>query len=244
MSDTREHSDLVAPAARPRRRRTLVALLALGLVLVTVAVVTAVAVRSQDRPARSDGRQAPAVRAADGSIVLARPGVNHPVIEVYEDFRCPGCKLFQQVNGADVQNLAAEGRAKVIYRPFQLFRTPRAPAAMAVSSRRAANAALCVPASAWNTYAGRLFANQPPEGKDGFPDQDLIRWGDGLGMDQRDFPACVTDMREAGRVDAMSRYAGEHGVQGTPAILLDGRKLSIKEMINVGGVRKAVLTAH
>jgi protein-disulfide isomerase len=244
MPDTREHPRPDEPARPPRRRRVLAALLAVGVVLVAVAVVTAVEVARQDRPARSDGRRVPAVRAADGSIVLARPGVERPVIEVYEDFRCPGCKLFQQVNGADVQNLAAEGRARVVYRPFQLFRTPRAPEAMAVSSRRAANAALCVPAAAWTAYAGRLFAAQPAEGEDGFPDQDLLRWGDGLGLDQDAFSACVTGMREAGRVDAMSRYADQHGVRGTPAVYLDGRKLSINEMISVGGVRKAVLAAH
>jgi protein-disulfide isomerase len=244
MSDAREHPEPVAPAALPRRRRLFATLLALGVVVVAVAVVTAVQVAGRDRPARSAERQAPAVRAADGSIVLAQPGVEHPVIEVYEDFRCPGCKLFNQINGVDVRNLASEGRAKVVYRPFQLFRTPRAPEAMAMSSRRAANAALCVPAGAWTTYAGRLFAHQPPEGEDGFSPEDLIRWGDGLGMDQRDFSACVTTMRHTGRVDEMSRYADRHGVRGTPAVLLDGRKLSINEMISAGGVRKAVLAVR
>ena len=70
---------------------------------------------------------APITVAADGSFVMAKAGVEKPVLDVYEDFQCPACKALEETSGATIKNLAAEGKAKVVYHPITIFTTSRHP---------------------------------------------------------------------------------------------------------------------
>jgi protein-disulfide isomerase len=212
-------------AARGRRRRAL--LVVLGAVAVAGAAVAAVVVlvsrNGGGGPAVGDykGALAPAARQGDGSVAMAQPGVKAPVLDVWEDFQCPACKAMEARLGGTMKRLAVEGKVKVVYRPFQLFQQEP----LMSNSRRAANAAACMPAGHWVKYHDRLYAEQPEEGRKGFAPQDLIAWAADLGVTDPSFAACVNGEQKMKTVDQASALAGRSGVDATPYLALNGRKV-------------------
>src|SRR5690349_17600896 len=68
--------------------------------LIGAAVVIAVVVNGHRGKSEAGyaGTIAPASRQADGSIVMARPGVTKPVMEIFEDFQCPACQNFEKTS--------------------------------------------------------------------------------------------------------------------------------------------------
>ncbi|MGK5551086.1 DsbA family protein [Actinomadura kijaniata] len=223
-------------AARQKQQRLLA--IVLGAVVVIGAIV-AVTVVVLDQKSKRDqvaapytGPQAPLTREADGSITMAKPGVTKPVLEVFEDFQCPACKEFEETLGKDVKQLAAEGKVKVVYRPFHLF--SQQPDPIKSNSLRSAAAALCVPADKWLSYHDALFKFQPREGSEGFAPKDLVGWGKDVGVTDAGFEKCVTGQEKKAQVDTMTKYAlDDRKVTGTPTVMLDGRKLEGQALNNL-----------
>ncbi|MCW2888123.1 MAG: oxidoreductase [Streptosporangiaceae bacterium] len=235
LAEEREHQ-----AKRQKQARTL--MISLGaLAVIAVAVFAVVLTRSgDDETSAYHGPFVPATRQADGSIVMAKPGVNKPVLEIFEDFQCPSCKAFEKLNGPTVQELAAAGKVRVVYRPFQLFRQEP----LKSNSLRAANAALCAPADKWIQYHDLIYKHQPAEGDTGFSDADLISWARKIGIRDPAFEKCVNGHEKLAQVTAMTQYAVQTAkVASTPTVKLDGRVLGTNETFTVNGLRKAILAA-
>jgi len=238
-------ADRAREAAKARQRRLLA--IVLGAVAV-VAVIVAVTVVVLDRRGERDqtaapytGPQAPLTRQQDGSVAMARAGVNAPLIEVFEDFQCPACKSFEESTGRTVKELAAQGRVKVVYRPFHLF--GEQPDPIRGNSMRSAAAALCVPAPQWLSYHDALFRFQPREGSEGFATEDLVAWGRDVGVTDPNFERCVTDQQKKPQVEQMTAYALQtRQVQGTPTVFLNGRRLGA-EIQSPAALEKAVAAA-
>jgi protein-disulfide isomerase len=232
-------------AARAKQRRLLTVVL--GAVAVVALVVVVVVVVMDQRSQRDQtaapyrGPQAPLTRQSDGSIVMAKQGVNGPLIEVFEDFQCPACKSFEDGTGKTVKQLAAEGKAKVVYWPFHLFGQQRDP--IKSNSLRSASAALCVPAPQWLSYHDALFKFQPQEGSEGFATKDLVAWGRDVGVTDANFEKCVTGQQKKSQVDTMTTYALQtRQVNSTPTVFLNGRKLE-NELQDPAALQKAVADA-
>jgi protein-disulfide isomerase len=171
---------------------------------------------------------------------MAEPGVERPVLEIYEDFQCPSCKEFEKLNGPTVKQLAAARKVRVVYRPFQLFRQEP----MKSNSLRAANAALCAPADRWIPYHDVIYRHQPKEGDTGFSDEDLISWAGKVGIRGPAFEKCVKGHQKYAQVASMTQYAVQTAkVTSTPTVKLDGKALSTAQTFTVDGLRKAILAA-
>ncbi|WP_232385342.1 DsbA family protein [Actinomadura violacea] len=231
-------------AAQQRRRRLLVVVLGAvaAVAVVVVIVVVALGNRGGDGgPAaqKYTGPIAPATRQQDGSVAMANSGVTAPVLDVFEDFQCPACKAMEARVGGTIKKLAAEGRVKVVYRPFQLFQQDP----LMSNSRRAANAAACMPADHWVKYHDKLYAEQPPEGDKGFSDPDLIKWAGQLGVTAPSFAACVNGAQKMGQVDQATAYAGKVGVTATPFLALNGKQLGNDALGSSDALQKAVAQA-
>lgn len=216
----------VRQAQREVRRRALrIGAAAVLIISIVVGMGIYLAMRKEQgaMAAVYTGPLAPVTRQTDGSVVMAKRGVTTPTLEIFEDFQCPYCDQFEGATGSTVKALAAQGKVRVIYRPFKLFsEEPES-----VNSERAANAALCVPAKYWVAYHDQLYKHQPAEGTVGFSDRELANWARGLGFDNASFQRCVTTNAEKPRVDQMTAYAfDERKVTGTPTVLLNGQALA------------------
>lgn len=227
-----------------RRRRQRALFIALGaVVVIAVVLVIVVAVRGGDDAGSKSfqGALAPVSRQADGSVVMAGAGVAKPVLEIFEDFQCPACKGFEEATGKAVKELAGEGKVKVVYRPFSLFKD--SPEPTKGNSLRSLNASFCAPADKWMAYHDKLYKEQGPEGSKGFENADLISWARDAGISDGGFEACVNGTQKSAQIDQANAAAAKAGVQSTPWATLDGRKLGQDATFTADGLRKAVSEA-
>lgn len=224
------------------RRRRLRALLISGGALVVAAIVVAAVVLVQSGGDSGDDDAPialpPVTRQADGSVVMAKAGVTAPVLEIYEDFQCPACKQAEAEISRTYKELAAEGKAKVVFRPFSLFRTWPEPTKG--NSARALNASFCAPADKWVAYHDKLFAEQGPESESGFSNQQLISWAGDVGITGSAFASCVNGNQKAAQMEQANAAATKAGVDSTPWLTLDGKKLDQNASFTADGLRSAV----
>jgi protein-disulfide isomerase len=233
-------------AARDKQRKLLAIVIGAVVAVAAVVVVTVIVMdrqgKSNQKATAYTGPQAPLSRQADGSIVMAKAGVTAPTLDVFEDFQCPACKAFEDSTGKNVKQLAAEGKVKVVYRPFHLF--GQQPDPVKRNSLASAAAALCVPADKWLSYHDALYKYQPEEGTKGFANKELVNWGKDVGVTDSGFDKCVTDQQKKDQVTSMTSYALEtKKVNSTPTLFLNDRKLDSKEYDSGDAIAKAIAEA-
>ncbi|MFC7643401.1 DsbA family protein [Streptosporangium lutulentum] len=184
---------------------------------------------------------APITAAADGSFVMAKAGVEKPVLDVFEDFQCPACKGLEETTGATIKNLAAEGKAKVVYHPITIFTAT----VTRGNSVRAGAAIRCVPGGTpWIKFHDRLFKGQPSETAEGFKIDDLVAWGKEAGVTAPDFEKCVTGQEKAADHAAYStKILDTQNLKGTPTLKLNGTELGEDVAFKPASLREAVLDA-
>ncbi|GAA1275926.1 membrane protein [Planotetraspora silvatica] len=221
-----------------QRKRTTM-LTTIGVIVVVAGAVTWWSVR-QSASEEVTGALAPVEIQPDGPVVMARPGVTAPVVDVYEDYQCPACKQLELTSGSTLKNLAAEGKAKVVYHLLTIFKQEPTMS----NSLRAASAARCVTDGAqWLKYHDRLYQEQPSETSVGFGVDDLVRWGRDVGVTGADFESCVRDQKN---VAAHQQYSAQviatQKLPGTPTVMLDGQSLGTTAFVP-SALREAVLDA-
>jgi protein-disulfide isomerase len=193
---------------------------AVTLVAVVVLVLFAGAVGFGVYRARADAGAVPAGATAAG-VTVGNPDAP-ATIDLYLDFQCPVCAQYEQQAGATIEELVASGQAKVVYHPvayLNRFSSPRD------SSRSSAAAGCAADAGVLPRFAQLLFANQPPEGGDGLPDDQLIALGTQAGAGSG-FATCVQDGRYADWSRSVTDAASQVGVNGTPTVLVNGKVIA------------------
>ncbi|ETK32786.1 DsbA family protein [Microbispora sp. ATCC PTA-5024] len=217
-----------------RRRRTLLMGL-IGLVVVAAVVVGVLVQVGRTTATSFSGSLASVSVQQDGTVTMARAGVTTPVLDVYEDFQCPICKEFEHINGNLVKDYAARGKIKVVYHPIA-FVNPE-------GSVRAAAAAQCVPGGSWMSFHDILFARQPDE-KVALTVADLTSLAADAKITDAGVLSCMKSQRFASQAQDRTRKAfSSPDVQGTPTLLIDGRKLSDDEVLTSSGLRAALQRA-
>ncbi|GAA3154257.1 thioredoxin domain-containing protein [Planomonospora alba] len=220
--------------------------------IVTVAVVAIAAVGAgwwfsaqSSKPEEATAALAPISRAADGTVVMAKAGVDKPVVDVYEDFQCPACKALEETSAATLKNLAAEGKAKVVFHTVTIFPEQMNNGVTRANSVRAAAAARCVPAGpAWMAYHDKLFEEQPSETAEGFKIDDLVAWGEEAGVTDPGFAECVTSQAKAAEhLAASDKTLEAAGIQGTPTLKINGTEVDNNVAFTPAELRQAILDA-
>ncbi|WP_214104405.1 DsbA family protein [Acrocarpospora catenulata] len=229
-------------ADRKRDRRRRLATIA-GVAVVAVAAVGFGSwyAASQDTAEAPRQGLAPTTVNSDGSVTMAQAGVESPVLDVFEDFQCPACKSMEDSSGSTIRNLAAEGKAKVVYHPITIF--PQEPTRS--NSIRAGAAARCVTDGAqWVAFHDKLFQEQPPETVEGFRLNDLVSWGKSAGVTAPDFADCVTTQRKAKAQEQFSTTTmRQQKLTGTPTVKLNGKELGNETIFVPAKLRQAVQAA-
>ncbi|WP_219412713.1 DsbA family protein [Pseudonocardia nigra] len=181
---------------------------------------------------RSSGEDVVPTYSATASGAVVTAGSGPAIIDVYEDYLCPGCERFEERDGDAITTALNNGELTVRYHSIAILDELTDPAGY---STRAANAALCaVPAGIFPAYHDKLFDKQPAEGSAGLSDEELIAFGTELGA-QGDFAACVRDGRHTDEVAAETEAATSDpalqtdGTFGTPTVAVDGRKIDLND---------------
>jgi protein-disulfide isomerase len=156
--------------------------------------------------------------AADGVVV----GDGPVVIDAYEDFQCPFCRMFEEQSGAVLRQLAADHVASVVYHPLAFL---DAASTTQYSSRASSASGCAADAGRFADFHDVLYLNQPPEGSEGLSDDLLVELGVSLGIDDPDFPRCVSAHAYFPWTAYVTARAIARGVQGTPTVLVNGRSV-------------------
>lgn len=142
-------------------------------------------------------------------------------VDVYLDYQCPVCRLYEQQVGPTLDSLAGSGSIRVIYHPLAFLDT----AASDKYSTRASSAAGCAAEHrVFPQFTKLLFENQPPEGGTGLSDGRLTELGRQAGAPDG-FGACVAGRNYASWTAGLTEQASKDGVTAPPTVLVHGKKI-------------------
>ncbi|MFE3558933.1 thioredoxin domain-containing protein, partial [Streptomyces sp. NPDC059193] len=145
-------------------------------------------------------------------------------LTVWEDFRCPACKAFEDNYRDTVHELEAKGLLKVDYYLVTLIDGNMGGS----GSLKAANAAACAQdAGKFAAYHDLLFQNQPQEVDDAYGKNErlLELAGQVDGLDTPAFRKCVEDGTHNSWVGKAHEAFRAGNFRGTPTVLLNGKDI-------------------
>ncbi|MEV7445788.1 thioredoxin domain-containing protein [Streptomyces sp. NPDC091204] len=216
---------------RDKRRRTLIVASAVVGVLGLATVVGVIAANTGKSGSSSKAGPVVAPSGATGKDALAiqtgKPEAKS-TLTVWEDFRCPACKSFEDNYRDTIHELEAKGLLKVDYHLVTLIDGNMGGS----GSLKGANAAACAQdAGKFTEYHDVLFQNQPQEVDDAYgKNAKLLELaGKVNGLDTPEFRSCVEKGTHNSWV-AKSQEAFVAGkFRGTPTVLLDGKNIFADE---------------
>lgn len=142
------------------------------------------------------------------------------VIDAYEDFLCPHCRDWtKDIKPQLLANYIKPGKVRFVYHTFPL-------SGFAPGSNMAAMASQCAKdQNAFWPYHDRLFDAQQG-GQQAYTIEKLTSYATELGLNQRDFTSCMSSLKYQSDVQAMLQEGVDKGVQGTPAIFVNGKSIN------------------
>jgi protein-disulfide isomerase len=233
-------------AERARQRR--INLLIGGGLLVVLAFIVGGVVLASNQNAVGSGVTLPAVdpgaplpktvlpasAAEPYGVPVGTPAATRSTVQVWEDFQCPICAQFEQAQGAAMQQLAADGKIYLVYRPAT-FLDKNLPQSD-LSSHRAVSAWGCaIDAGVGEKYHNVVFANQPAKEGDGYTQEQLLAFGRDAGLAgpaYDTFAGCVTAQTYVGWAVNSGQAFIDSGIPGTPTVILDGTEIPSAELGN------------
>lgn len=202
-----------------QRQRLITILVVVGVSLIIAALLIAPSIRNSLVPVGDIIEVTPETRPMADGTAMGDPDA--PVlIEVYEDFQCPACRIYSnEVEPLVTENHVANGEVYYVFRQYP-FLDDRAPSK---ESDQAANASMCAAEQGrfWD-YHDILFANWNGENQGSFSDKRLLAFAETLGLDTETFTACFEENRYQDQIQADLAAGNAAGVQGTPSVLVNG----------------------
>ncbi|TDE08106.1 DsbA family protein [Jiangella asiatica] len=199
--------------ARLERRRERLLRFGVSAAVLVAAVVLVLFLVRDDGP---EGTGAIPTGATASGIVVGEESA--PItIDYWFDFQCPFCGQFEAESGPVLEDVVADGTARVAYHPA---------AFLGEESDRASNAFGCaIDAGRPVEYLTELFENQPPERSGGYTDDDLVEAGAAIGLDDPEFESCVRDGTYADWGSRVREAFRDAGHEATPTVLINGEEL-------------------
>ncbi|TVL90998.1 thioredoxin domain-containing protein [Streptomyces sp. SAJ15] len=210
--------------AREKRQRTLV-VAATAVAVLGVATAVGVLVSKNNQGGSSGPVTAPKGATGKDDLVIQTGRASAPAtLTIYEDFRCPACKQFEDAYRDTIHQLQDDVKLKTDYHLVTIIDGNLGGS----GSLNAANAAACAQdAGKFTAYHDVLYANQPEESDDAFADKKhLIELAGKVdGLDTPAFRDCVNKGTHDSWVKASGRDFAASGFGSTPTVLLDGENI-------------------
>ena len=142
-------------------------------------------------------------------------------VDIFEDFQCPICKLFEEPIGGYLTSLITEKKAQVTYHPLSFLGN----GSKDDESIAASNAAYCaVDEGKFLDFHKALYDVQSQVENSGFLNsENLITIGKKIGITSQSFSDCVTNRSKLVNVVAATASMERYGVKGTPTALINGK---------------------
>ena len=196
------------------------------------------AVYQSSRPPTSNVAT-PAHNVASGGIQFGKASAP-ATLELYEDFQCPVCRAFEAQSGSTIDQLAAQGKVKVVFHPLQFLNRESSGTRYSTRSSAASGCAADAGAGVFEKYVAVLFNKQPPEGGTGLTNDKLVQLGRKAGATSNTFAQCVKSQKYAKWTAALTTKAEKRGVNATPTVFLNGKQL---QDLSPNGIKSAVAQA-
>ncbi|GGZ31240.1 DsbA family protein [Streptomyces poonensis] len=231
-------------AADKRRRALIVGASALCVLGLAAGVGVVAANAGKDDGGASGRAMAPSgANGEDGLVIPVGRESARSTLTVWEDFRCPACKSFEDVYRSTIHELTDAGKLKVQYRLVTLIDGNMG----GNGSRKAANAAACAQdAGRFPEYHDVLYKNQPAETDDAFGGNgrliELAGQVDGLDTDT--FRRCVEDGTHDSWVVKSNNAFQKGDFSGTPTVLLGGTNIYADRSMTPAKLKRMVETAN
>jgi len=203
-----------AQKKRESRRRILTIAGVLAVMVLIVGGSIVISLLNKDEVKAADAG------SSDYGVTIGSSDAPRSVV-IYEDFLCPYCGELERATREDLEQLAADGKVQVEYRPFDLLSRIgdypiRATSAFAVVLEKSG------PEVA-KKFHDLLYENQPSEKDPGaVTNDDLVKFAVEAGATEGDVRADIESVAQKAWVDKATKEAADSGVTGTPTILLDG----------------------
>jgi len=154
----------------------------------------------------------------DYGIVFNEELTGVPVIDIYEDFQCPVCAQFEQLNGVYIESLIAEKKATVVYHTLSF---------LGPESVNAANAAACsADEGKFLDYHRLLMMNQKQENSGAWDNVFLATLGQSAGITSQKFSSCVNKGEYLGWVSNVAAAGAKANVNSTPTVFVNGKEIN------------------
>ncbi|WP_152648058.1 DsbA family protein [Demequina sediminicola] len=151
-----------------------------------------------------------------------------PVVDVYFDFACHYCMLFEMGVTPDLVEMAEAGEATVVLHPVAIL-DRNFPSAY---STRASAAAMVVAETSpehFLLFTASLMSSQEQLPEDGWTENQLAELATDLGAPQETADAILsTDFEDTVGEATEAAFAG--GMQGTPSVAVDGALLDYEQI--------------
>lgn len=159
-----------------------------------------------------------------------------PLVEVYQDFQCPGCAQVERVYGPLFEKLAQDGDIQLQFNTMT-FLDRNYGGANKDSSTRAAMAAACSDTvGKYPEYHKTVLMNQSQNGSGYTEDQLRVNFPEQVGITGDDlvaFQSCYDGKATQKFVQDNAEAASRAGVVQTPTYMINGKQLDTQLMASV-----------
>jgi protein-disulfide isomerase len=216
-------------AREQRRKRTLWISVAAGLGLVIVGLI------GWGIYAGNKNTEVQTPTSANASGVAFSDGTGPVTVEEYVDFLCPNCKNFHDEASDELRRLVEDGTITLVTHPVAILDRL---SSNQYSTRSAAASACAADEGRFAEYTDVLFTNQPAEGGPGPDNEQLIGFGNQVGLGEP-FAQCVRDGRYTGWVGDVTEAMSRANITGTPTVLVNGQRVQASSAAILAAVSAA-----
>jgi protein-disulfide isomerase len=219
-------SERAAQAQADRRKRQTSNIVIVVVVVLVAALIIGYAWYASQDEGPTDAALPALVEEPGGGVVFGDGPVE---VDLWEDFQCPGCKSFEQANGELLKQRLADGDITMTVHPLSFLDTNLGNTS-SVAAASAFGCAADVGEQEALDFHLTVYANQPAEnaGQEAWSTEDLIGWGNDVGIEGDDWETCVTDQTYAGWVEQVATSQGSEGITSTPTVFVDGEEFTIE----------------
>ena len=173
-----------------------------------------------------------------GAVGISTGGEDAPVTIIeFEDFLCPHCRDFNAFSGKLIRREFATGDDPLVRWVVYEFPLGQASWAPALAGRCAGDQG-----AYWEMH-DVLYARTEEWAGEANPNGTFIDFADELGLDTGQFRECLSEREHLSDIAAARKYGESLGVNGTPALYLNGRKLTLRTDADYESLKALIIEA-